>query len=370
MTASEISTSVDDFATRPVLCDARDVQAYAQRVFSDFDGAFAAAPIKMRMAVAGQDFEFATNLPDQAEIYKRSIAHRPSTQNDADQSVRVLIASGYEFPSLPTPPVWHLDTYNDHRMCRDLEPTSTRLHHFQERDFWQFYDRDMRRGAQILPTPACLPDWDSGSPLRNFMNWYFASETSGIVHSGTLGVDGKGLMFAGAGGSGKSGTVISGLFAGLDSVGDDYILAKTDGSDGPGGVSVHPVFNTLKTDQKGVERIGLTIDGPTNWQNKYQVTFQSLFQKDPVQELSIQAMCLPTVTGENTTTFEPVSRREAYLGLAKTGFMQMPGDTKLNLVFCSDVIRRLPTFRMRLGTDAKEVADKVAEFIEQRAKAC
>ena len=68
-----------------------------------------------------------------------------------------------------------------------------------------------------------FPPWEPGAPLRSFLHWEYAARGMRLVHGGTLGIDGRGVVLAGSGGAGKSGTVVAGIMVGLDSVGDDYV---------------------------------------------------------------------------------------------------------------------------------------------------
>lgn len=352
---------------RPVLRCASDVAAYADTLFSDFETAFAEAPHRTTIEIAGQVFEIASDIPDQIALAQHALAGQPTK---AAPSGQLLIAGGGGLPSLPPVPHWEDHRYNDYRLCQKFEPTDLRLYHYRERDFWQFYDRASSRGVQMMASPFSIPDWDPGSPLRNLLRWHLTNAEQGFVHAGTLGVAGHGLMLAGPGGSGKSGTVLAGLLAGMQSVGDDYILARTPAA---GGVSVAPIFNTLKNDPAGLERLGVgrntNVDlkelGYVNWQGKHQFTFQDLVQRNPVSQMHIEALCVPMVTGGNKTEITPMPRREAFLALAQTGFKQMPGDTRHSLNFCSELIKRLPTYRLSLGTEPDEIIDSLRHFLEQ-----
>ncbi len=118
-----------------------------------------------------------------------------------------------------------------------------------------------------------------------------------LAHAGTLGVDGKGIQLAGAGGSsGKSGTVVAGLLNGLDSVGDDYVL--TDIVDG---VTAYPLFATLKQDPKGFRRLGLKhrlkSPGLLNWQGKHQFLLENIAAQTTPARLDIIALVLPSIGG-------------------------------------------------------------------------
>lgn len=350
---------------RPVLKKARDVAGYADLLFSGYDEAFASMPYRAKFSLGGAAFEMATNLPEQLALAERALAGKASVTTPTG---RLLISGGASVSGGPPVPLWENHSYNDRRLCQKFEASDLRLHHYRDRDFWQFYDRASGRGAQLMASPISFPDWDAGSPLRNLLRWHLTTAEQGFVHAGTIGYGGRGLMLAGPGGSGKSGTVLAGLLHGMESVGDDYVLARICSD---GGVAVKPIFKTLKCDRSGLERLRL-LDassdrssqlGHQNWQGKHQFTFGDIAKSDPSQEMKIAAICVPTVTGGRKTLIVPMPRSAAFLALAQTGFKQMPGDTRLSLQFCSDLIKRVPSYRIELGTDPDEIAGVIREFL-------
>ena len=100
--------------------------------------------------------------------------------------------------------------------------------HFHAYGLWRFFDPASAQGVEMIENPKALPDWDFSFPMRDFLHWGLQSIGWRLVHSGTLGVNGRGALIIGAGGSGKSGTTLAGLTRGLQTVGDDYIALSLD----------------------------------------------------------------------------------------------------------------------------------------------
>lgn len=348
-----------------MLSRARDVSAYAQRLFPGFQTAFEAAPVKDTLTVGGVAFSIASDLENYVSLAREALVVTPIEKAPPAQ---ILIAGKGDLPGIPPVPFWEGQFFDAYRMCNKFEATNLRIYHYQERGFWQFYDRASGRGVQIMSGRDSYPEWDPGSPLRNLLGWHLNSPGQGFVHAGTLGEDGTGIMLAGPGGSGKSGTVLAGLLAGMQSVGDDYVLARTPAT---GGVTTLPIFNTLKCDPDGLARLGLTSGngkakspiGSLNWQGKYQFSFDDIGERAPSPSLNITALLVPSVTGDSATVIEPMPRREAFLALAKSGFIQMPGDKRHSLTFCSEIIKRLPTYRILLGNNPGEIISCLRSFL-------
>lgn len=317
--------------------------------------------------LGGQRFRFGTSLAHYRDSIRRALVNQatppqPPAAVDsaaADCTIAIAVAGTDSWPEVPAwaqacmqDPALHLAM--ESRPCRVLQ---------QPPGCWQFFDRTRRCGVQLLTSPSSLPPWDGGAPLRNFLHWHLISPSCGLLHAGTLGHAGQGILLAGAGGSGKSGTVLAGLLHGLQSVGDDYVLARLNQ-----GVTAYPLFATLKQDSAGCDRLGIPADSPLrealNWQGKHQFTLSDLGGDQPVDQLRIRALCLPTITGAASTRFLPVNGKEAFLALAPSGLAQMPGDRGTLFSFCAAVARSLPTYRLELGSDPVEISRSIQAFLE------
>ncbi len=261
----------------------------------------------------------------------------------------------------PAPSSWGREPYKPHEISKLLGEAGLQGSLFHDLRFWQFYDLEAHRGVQLMKGPEAFPPWEPGAPLRAFLHWAYAAQGRRMTHAGCLGLDGRGVLLAGAGGAGKSGTVLAGILNGLSSVGDDYVLVDMSQD----AVSAHPVYSTLKQDAKGMERLGLDrLLGPRNlnWQGKVQFRASEIGALVPADGLEVAAVLLPR-TGSPRTTIRPATRAEALLALAPSAVYQMPGERESGFRFFSRLVARLPVFHLDLGPDPKEVAGTIGAFI-------
>ncbi|RUX96570.1 MULTISPECIES: serine kinase [unclassified Mesorhizobium] len=269
-------------------------------------------------------------------------------------------------PGIPEPAKWGDAHFTEHGFAKRLAETGLRGHHFHDLDFWQFYDPQRRVGVQLMASADAFPPWEPGAPLRAFLHWEYAARGMRLAHAGTLGANGKGLLLAGAGGAGKSGTVAAGLLNGLDSVGDDYVLI-----DLANGVTACPLFATLKQDPQGFARLGLKnrlpAHGPLNWQGKHTFHIGDIAPRPVPDTLDIVALVVPHIGGGGASSIMPVSRRDAMIALAPSGIAQMPGERESGFRFFSDLTRLLPCYRLSLGTQPQEIAGTIADFLARGA---
>ena len=264
--------------------------------------------------------------------------------------------------NLPEPAHWGDAHFTEHGFAQKLAEAGLRGLHFHDLDFWQLQDLGQRVGVQLMRSADAFPPWEPGSPLRAFLHWEYAARGMRLTHAGTLGFDGKGVLLAGAGGAGKSGTVVAGLLNGLDSVGDDYVLVDLEG-----GVSARPLFSTLKQDPRGFARLGLKTrlgaDGLLNWQGKHTFHIEEIAPRPIPATLDIFALIVPHIGSGGTSSIMPMSRRDAMIALAPSGIAQMPGERESGFRFFSDLTRLLPCYRLSLGPDPEEIAGTIADFL-------
>jgi hypothetical protein len=267
---------------------------------------------------------------------------------------------------VPAPAAWAEEPYRPHEVSLLLGQAGLRASYFHDLDYWQIFDPQAAFGVQLMRGPDDYPPWETGAPLRPFLHWHYAGEGMRLAHCGTLGLDGSGVLLAGAGGSGKSGTVVAGLLNGLQSIGDDYVLLEADQD-----VVGYPIFATLKQDQAGFDRLGLkdrlAAAGPLNWQGKYEFRMGDIGDAPPPARMSFKALLVPRVSGEAKTRIEPISRRDAMLAFAPSSIHQMPGERESGFAFFARVANRLPCYSLSLGKEPAGVARTVAEFLDKAA---
>jgi hypothetical protein len=267
---------------------------------------------------------------------------------------------------IPPPAAWAEEPYRPHEVASLLNQVGLQATYFYDLDLWQIFDPEAAVGAQLMRGPSDFPPWELGAPLRPFLHWHYARKGFRLAHCGTLGLNGSGVLLAGEGGAGKSGTVVAGLLNGLQSIGDDYILLDADAE-----VVGYPVFATLKQDQAGFDRLGLKDRlpgvGPLNWQSKYEFRLQDISDEPTPPRLSITALFVPRLGNEARTRIEPISRRDAMLAFAPSSIQQMPGERESGFAFFSNVTRKLPCYALFLGKEPKEIAGVIAEFLDRTA---
>ena len=343
------------------------VVSYARSALDQVRRAGGALPLTLSVQLPGLTMSVHLEKGKLAEAIRRNFV--PAEPGDASlspaHSIEIFVAHpGIE--GISQPAAWAEEPYRPHEVASLLDQAGLRASYFHDLDQWQIFDLAADFGVQLMRSADGYPPWEPGAPLRPFLHWHYARHGMRLAHCGTLGLNGSGVLIGGAGGAGKSGTVVAGLLNGLQSIGDDYVLLDTSE-----GVVGHPVFATLKQDQAGFDRLGLNdrlpAVGPLNWQGKYEFRMADVSNAPTPALLSIKALLVPRIADGEKTRVEPVSRRDAMLAFAPSSIQQMPGERESGFAFFGKVARRLPCYTLFLGREPAEIAGVIAEFLERSA---
>ena len=227
---------------------------------------------------------------------------------------------------------------------------------------WLALDDKAGIGIQLVRSPADLPEWFAGSPLRHHLHWLLRARGQRIAHAATLGRNGRGILVLGHGGAGKSGTALAGLAAGLQTVGDDYVAL--------GGLEpaiARPLFRIVKQDRAGLARIaGLAerlAHRPDNWRGKVEFNPEEVFPGCFADALAIRAIVLPLVAHAAAPRLAKVGAGEAMRALMRTNLYQFPGEVDDGLDYYANLLRSLPVYRLELSSYAPDNGAALAELI-------
>jgi hypothetical protein len=266
---------------------------------------------------------------------------------------------------LPAPPVWQREGYASRALENVLLQTPIRVSYFHDLDLWHIFDHQRAVGVQWMASKDAYPPWEPAAPLRIFMHWALSSPESRLVHAGTLGINGKAVLFAGRGGAGKSSTVVAGIMHGLQSAGDDYVHVCAEN----GTFNAYPIFSTLKQDAAGLARSGLTQiteHKSANWQNKFEFTAEDIGGQPLTGPLNLRALFAPVIGNQKGTVILPISKSKAMLALAPSALFQMPGERDSGVAFFANLVRNLPCYEIILGQNPNEIVSCLVDFLEQQ----
>lgn len=262
-------------------------------------------------------------------------------------------------------PVWDHPDWNVHHFDAVLAAAGYRAHYpFFDRD-WIVQRQSDGMAIHIVPRWEDLRPWDGGAPLRWIVHWSAQRRQKRLIHAGTLAVDGYGVLLCGAGGSGKSGTVLSGLTHGLSSVGDDYILL--DHRNAP---RAERIYTVMKQDDKGLARFpDLESHLRTvtrNWQGKVEFDPGDAFPQGIVSSFELVAIVLPRVASLSACDLRPMARRQALDALTRAMNSEFFGEMTQTLFTMNRLLARLPVYDLALSPDPADIAETIRSLIFKR----
>ncbi|MEP6566398.1 MAG: serine kinase [Mesorhizobium sp.] len=315
-----------------------------------------------RLALPSLDLSLYSQNAGYVELARQRLSQAGAGAGQGEPC-RILVASA-GVDGMMLPPEWGNEDFHSRRFEKALAGTSFRAEYDHALRFWQIFDLSRNIGVQWMQSDRAYPPWEPGSPLRVFLHWFYSARGLRLTHAGTLGRRGRGVLLVGRGGSGKSGTVVDGVLAGMQTVGDDYVLLDQVG----GFPTAYPVFRTFKQDAGGLHRLGLfeaiTAGRQPNWQGKYEFFSEDLDGATMTPSLEIRALLVPHVAGQRHTELTTVSQARAMLALAPSGLFQMPGERDSGVARFAGLVRSLPCFGLALGSERQDISRVVSDFLD------
>lgn len=209
-----------------------------------------------------------------------------------------------------------------------------------------------------------LPPYLDAMPLRDIWHWTCRQHGRQLVHAGAVGTERGGVLLAGRGGSGKSTTALACLVAGLRYLSDDYCLLAN--------ISrpiTYSLYQTGKLDAGHVRRFPelapLTAIESASGGDKALFFLRKHFPGQMATEMPLRAILLPHVAGQRETTLRPATPAEAVQALAPSTIFQLPGGGSADFRFLAQVARRLPCYRLALGTEIARIPQVIRALLEQ-----
>jgi hypothetical protein len=207
------------------------------------------------------------------------------------------------------------------------------------------------------PLPFLLPVW-------------YADQGVQVIHAGLVARDGRGVLFCGANGAGKSTSSLASLCAGLDFLSDDHVGLEAT----PGGFTGHSVFASTRLEpdhlQRFPELVPHAIPSPEWYETKSLILVAEAFPERVKPSVPIRAIALP-VLGEgsrSSSSITPIGRAAALRALAPSTLMQMPfGATADRFAELARLTASVPAYRLDLGRDVRGIAPRVHELLDTLA---
>jgi hypothetical protein len=282
----------------------------------------------------------------------RPLAHlecSPAARSSEDPEFEILAWDSTEGWLPPRPP-WDFRQLAQGGAIAGLENDRTCVNFSAEHGLLCLYDRSTRRALYWLPDAQHLPYWETAAPFRILLHWWSQSFGGQISHAAAVGWEGKGVLLAGRGGSGKSTTAICCVDAGMEYVGDDYVLLTS--TPVP---TAHSLYHSAKIHtaflRQTMPHWQDRVAGEIGPERKSLLFVHECLPHQMRDRLAICGVVQPKVTAAVNSRISPQPPSLGVLAIAPSTMYQLPEARQTTLSFFADWMQNVPTAKLDLGSD-------------------
>ncbi len=268
----------------------------------------------------------------------------------------------------------------------EMAPPPCRIHDFTDRgDIWGFNSKRIKTafhwseysvnvldlktntGVYWVKTSKSFPYWVYSSPFRSMIQWWMEKNGGQLLHAAAVGTKNGAVLITGKGGVGKSTTAISSLNAGLNYLGDDYVIVRKDPEP-----KVYSLYSTAKLNMEDMQKFPALhpfADEPIkNDQEKAVLFLYPGLKTQIVREMPLRAIFTPQIKQQEDTIITPVSFWPVQRAMSFTTMSQLPGVGSHTHEYISEFTTRLPCYTIGLGSDLYGIPKAISGFFEAPEK--
>jgi hypothetical protein len=205
-----------------------------------------------------------------------------------------------------------------------------------------------------------LPIYERGKPLHFPLLLWHSDRGAEVIHAALVSKNGKGVLFAGKGGVGKSTVALACIQAGFDYLGDDYIGLETCED---GHFVGHSLYSAtwLMADHFArfpqVMRYAIYPERPA--QEKTLVLLSEVFPRQLCRTATVYALVLPRIVADSSSRIRPASKAEALFALAPSSILLRPNSGAATLHKLGHLAEQVPCYWLELAQDLNEIPPRV-----------
>lgn len=203
-------------------------------------------------------------------------------------------------------------------------------------------------------------------PFHRFLALRLGEQGVQFIHAGLVTWQGRGALFTGRGGSGKSTASICCLLSGLGYLGDDFVGLES-GEDGV--FRGHSLYGTALTTLGHMTRFpslaAVCVAANHTYEEKSLAWLRELPGATFEDSTTITAIVMPRVVDSEDTTYDRASARDALLSLAPTSVLYLPAAGPRAIDRLAALVERVPRFRLLLGRDVSQIPERVKELLAE-----
>ncbi len=214
-----------------------------------------------------------------------------------------------------------------------------------------------------MPDPEGVSVHVRGAPFLVILHWWMRSRGAHPIHAGAVGRPGGGVLLVGRGGSGKSTTSITCMLDGMSYASDDYVM-MLGSSEAPYAASVYCTAKLDPTQAARFPELQPALRGGSPPGEKVLAFMHEFMPERVTAGFPIRAVVAPRVSGLPTTTVQRLRPAEALAALAPSTLLHLPLPDPTAFAAMAEAVRRVPSFRLELGTNLSTIPPAVDEVLE------
>ena len=289
-----------------------------------------------------------------------AIRHAQGEAGAAD-AVRVIALDGAA--SGREPPPWDLPTYDRRHLERlHFSPDGNRLlQHNPDTTNWTVFDRERKLAVSWTARAGLLPEWEDSFPLRTILHWMSARLPCCLAHAAVLEKSGRAVLLTGRGGSGKSTTTVAGLYAGMRTCGDDFVLVDL----AEASPIAYSLYDTVKLDDAALRRFADLQPGVANpgrgADQKARIHLSDLMPDRLLKSTPLHAVVQPVICDDAEPSLCKAEPGAVLRALAPSTLFLLRGEEAILADKLARLVRRLPAWHLRLSRDPRACAQYLGD---------
>jgi hypothetical protein len=340
---------------------------YFERLSEAFETAAAVGRAEQDIAVAGRRVRLRAAGAGLCDALYPAISHLAVAGAADPEFVFCLwdgASSGVSAPEVPwgagaVTPRGGVRGFNDDGFRTLIDPDSGMLMAFSQ---------VAARLVCWTPDARAIGWHERSSPLRAPFAWALARPSMPLVHAGAVGCAGNAVLLAGPSGSGKSVTALACAAAGLDYLGDDYLLVETGGE-----AAAHSLYCMARVHERDLACVAGATDaiagrvqggpGPKAVVDVRRLPGARLADRQRVRGLLVLR---PVSARDAAARVRAIPPAEALRSLAPSTLFQLPAQEPRSVLAALGVLaRQLPTYALDLTGDPRRAAREVASLCDR-----
>ncbi|MBN1623156.1 MAG: hypothetical protein JXN10_05950 [Clostridia bacterium] len=220
---------------------------------------------------------------------------------------------------------------------------------------------DLKKTSFICFDPDIgLPADYISHPFFTELHWWAQRRKMLLVHSASVGIDGKGVLISAPSGKGKSTLALACMLKGMDYVSDDYLLLNTEGS-----ATARPIYSTGYLTSDSLELLPVLkqhIIVKNSERGKYLIDLTP-FESQFVSALPLKAIVFPELCGNSFPSIVPTAPGIAIVQMVSAAANQKRAERNPEFLrTLLNQVKGLPSYKIYLTRDAEANAKVLEAF--------